>query len=63
MVGNSVLYGFYGLMGSVVAYLLGVELAGLSLGWMYLPLGAMLVYGLWKSVQALFDYWQGYGHG
>ena len=60
---NAVLYGFYGLIGSVVFYLLGVELAGLGLRWMYVPFGAMLAYGLWKSLRALLDYWRNHGHG
>ena len=60
---SCVLYGFYGLMGSVVFYLVGVELAGLKLGWMFLPLVVMLVFGLWKSFGLLSDYWRNYGHG
>ena len=60
---NTVLYGFYGLAGAVVLYLLGVELAGLELRWMYLPLGVMLAYGLWKSLRLLTDYWLNHGHG
>jgi len=63
VVANGILYGFYGLAGSVVLYLLGVELAGLRLEWLYLPLGVMFAYGLWKSVRALIDYWRNYGHG
>ena len=63
VIANGVLYGFYGLVGSIVLYLLGVELAGLGPEWMYLPVGVMTVYGLWKSVRALVDYWKGYGHG
>jgi Na+/proline symporter len=58
-----VLYGFYGVIGSILMYLLGVELSGLSVGWMYLPFGMMMLYGLWKSFQALADYWRNYGHG
>lgn len=60
---NGVLYGFYGLMGSVVLYLLGVELAGLDPDWMFLPLGVMVAYSLWRSWWALVDYWRWYGHG
>ncbi|MEM7467562.1 MAG: hypothetical protein AAF387_11870 [Pseudomonadota bacterium] len=60
---NSVLYGFYGVMGSVVFYLLGVELAGIGLGWMFLPLVVMLAYGLYKSFLMIMDYWRHYGHG
>lgn len=61
VVANTVLYGFYGVLGSVVLYLLGVELAGLDLDWMFLPFGVMVAYGLWKSVRALGDYWLRYG--
>ncbi len=60
---NSVLYGFYGVIGSIAVYLLGVELAGLSPVWTYVPFGLMLLYGFRKSARALVDYWQGYGHG
>jgi len=63
VVAYSVLYGFYGVVGSIVLYLFGVELAGLSPAWMYLPLGVILIYGVWRSVRALVDYWLRYGHG
>ena len=58
-----VLYGTYGVIGSVALYLLGVELAGLDLDWMFLPFWVMIAYGLWKSFKALADYWLRYGHG
>ena len=60
---NAVLYGFYGLVGSVVFYLGGVELAGLDLAWMFLPFYAMLGYSLWKSLRMIADYFSHYGHG
>ena len=60
---HCVLYGFYGVIGSVVMYLVGVELAGLELKWMFLPFAIMLAYGFWKSVAALTDYWRNHGHG
>lgn len=63
VIAHVVLYGFYGVVGSVAFYLLGVELAGLGLAWMYLPLGVMVAYGLWKSARALVDYWLRHGHG
>lgn len=63
VIADVVLYGFYGVMGSVAFYLLGVELAGLGLAWMYLPLGVMLGYGLWRSARALVDYWLRHGNG
>lgn len=63
VVAYCVLYGFYGAMGSVVFYLLGVELAGLDLEWICLPIGVTIAYALWKSLRALVDYWQNYGHG
>ena len=56
-----VLYGFYGVMGAVVMYLLGVELGGLSLRWVYLPIGVALVIALWGAARMLGDYWRNYG--
>ncbi|MEL6447279.1 MAG: hypothetical protein AAFQ62_04950 [Pseudomonadota bacterium] len=57
-----VLYGFYGVIGAVGMYLLGVELGGLSLRWMYLPIGVALVFALWGAAKMLIDYWRNYGH-
>ncbi|MEO0346516.1 MAG: hypothetical protein AAF229_09680 [Pseudomonadota bacterium] len=56
-----VLYGVYGVMGAVVMYLLGVELGGLSLRWMYLPIGVALIFALWGAGRMLGDYWRNYG--
>ena len=58
-----VLYGFYGVIGSVIFYLLGVELAGISPQWMFLPFLLAILYGIAKCVPALIDYWRNYGHG
>lgn len=59
---NAVLYGFYGVIGSVLLYLFGVELAGMSLRWLYLPLAVALVMSLAGSRRMLRDYWRNYGH-
>ena len=57
-----VLYGFYGVMGAVVFYLLGVELAGLPLRWTYLPIGIALLVAGWSAAKMLSDNWRNYGH-
>lgn len=58
-----VLPGFYGVMAAILVYLLGVELLGLSVSWMFLPLALSLLFGLWKARAAVGDYWENYGHG
>ena len=58
----AVLYGFYGVIGAVVFYLLGVELAGLALRWLYLPIVIALIFGFRRAATMLVDYWRNYGH-
>jgi hypothetical protein len=58
-----VLHGFYGLLASVVVYLLGVEIMGLPLQTMFYPFMIGLLSGCWKSILSLRDYWGNYGHG
>ena len=60
---NIVLYGFFGVMGAVVVYLIGVEGFGMARGWMLLPVVAALAIGLWRSVPMLVGYWRNHGHG
>lgn len=58
--GYTVLYGVYGVIGSVVGYLVLVELMGFSLRWMFLPFALSILIGLWKCVPQLEDYWRRY---
>ena len=60
---NLVLYLFYGLMGAVVFYLIGVEALKLSAKVALIPLGVAVLGGLRKSLSLLVDYWRNYGHG
>ena len=60
---NAVLYGVYGVVASVLFYLLAVELGGLSLPWMFLPLAIAVVLSLRPSYRMLADYWRNHGHG
>ncbi len=55
--------GFFGVLGAVAFYLVGVELLGAALVWMYLPLALALLAGALLSFGSLRDYWQNYGHG
>ena len=57
-----VLYGFYGVIGAVVVYLIGVELAGLDLRWLYLPIVFALLLALRRAAGMLADYWGNFGH-
>ena len=57
-----VLFGFYGVMAAVVMYLLGVELGGLSLRWVYLPIGLAFIFAMWGAAKMLVDYWRNWGH-
>lgn len=57
-----VLYGFYGLVAAVIVYLLGVELMGLPLSWMFAAFAIGVLMGCWKSIQGIRDYWANYGH-
>ena len=59
---NAVLYGVYGVIASVLFYLLAVELAGMALGWMFLPFGFAMLLSLFHSLRMLRDYWVNYGH-
>lgn len=55
--------GFFGLLCAVAVYLLGVELMGLDVRWMYAPIGFAIVVGLKSDAGRLRDYWQNHGHG
>ncbi len=57
-----VLHGFYGLLAAVVVYLIGVEIMGLPLQWMFFPIILGLLSGCWQSFLGLRDYWSNYGH-
>lgn len=59
---NIVYAGFFGVIGVVVLYLLGVELMELSERWLLAPLGLALIVGMWQSAKMLRDYWLNYGH-
>ena len=58
-----VMGGFFGVMGAVVVYLLGVELMDLDLRWMYAPILLALIVGLRSALSCLLDYWRNFGHG
>jgi hypothetical protein len=57
-----VLHGFYGLLASVVVYLLGVEIMGLPIQTMFYPFILGLLSGCWKSFLSVREYWRNYGH-
>lgn len=60
----SVVYaGFFGVLGAVCVYLLGVELMDADLRWLYLPIVVSLALGLRGATKQLRDYWRNYGHG
>ncbi len=60
---TSLIYaGFFGVLGSVVVYLIFVELQGAAMHWTLAPLGLALLFGLKSSVSMLLDYWRNYGH-
>jgi hypothetical protein len=63
MAGALVLHGFYGVVGGVVVYLIGVEGFSLPRNWMFAPLAVTLVTGLWSGARAVGDYWRNFGHG
>ncbi len=64
ILGTSLVYtGFFGVLGAVGVYLLGVELLDVDLRWIYLPLGLALAVGLKSGFVGLADYWRNYGHG
>lgn len=57
-----VLYGFYGLAAAVIVYLIGIELLGMPINWMYYTFALGLLVGGWKSVRSIIDYWRNYGY-
>ena len=59
---NLVYVGFFGLLGAVGVYLLGVELMGVDPRWMFAPASLALVVGLKSGFGSLLDYWRHYGH-
>lgn len=63
LVAFTILYGFYGLIAAVIVYLVGVELMGLPLLWMFAPLLFAALIGIWKGASGIRDYLRNYGHG
>jgi hypothetical protein len=61
--GNLVYFGFFGVLGLVAVYLVGVELMGIDLRWLYAPVGLAILVGLKQSYSGITDYWRHYGHG
>jgi len=59
---NLVLYGFWGLIATVVMYLVGAELIGMEPVWSLLPLALAIAIGCWFGIRSVVDYWQNYGH-
>jgi uncharacterized membrane protein YczE len=57
-----VLHGFYGLIAAIIVYLLGVELMGLPLQWIFYPFILGLLSGCWQSFLRIRDYWKNYGY-
>lgn len=55
--------GFLGLLCAVGVYLLGVELMGLDVRWVYAPIVIAIVVGLKNAGGSLRDYWRNQGHG
>lgn len=55
--------GFLGLLCAVGVYLLGVELMGLDVRWVYAPIVIAIVVGLTNAAGSLRDYWRNQGHG
>ena len=60
---NLVYTGFFGVLGLVVVYLIGVELMNVDLRWIFAPVGLAILVGLKQSYSGLTDYWQHHGHG
>ena len=54
---------FFGVLAAVAIYLVGVELMGLDLRWMYAPIVIATLFGLKDAASLLADYWRNYGHG
>ena len=63
VVTNLIYAGFFGVLGAVGVYLVGIELMNMDHGWMYAPLGLAFIVGLRSGLKGLVDYWQQYGHG
>lgn len=55
--------GFFGVLAAVAFYLLGVELMGMDLIWLYIPLILALIVGLISGFRQLLSYWRDFGHG
>ena len=53
--------GFFGVLGAVAVYLIGVELMNVEQRWMFAPLALAIIVGLWSSLGNLTDYWRYYG--
>ncbi len=63
IIGTNLVYaGFFGVIGAVAVYLLGVELLGIDPQWAVAPLGVAVVAGLVGSRGSIRDYWRNYGH-
>lgn len=60
---NAVYFGFFGILGIVAFYLVGIELLNFDNRSLLLPLAFALLVGLWQSIKMLTDYWRHYGHG
>ncbi len=60
---NLVYFGFFGVLALVVVYLVGVELMGIDLRWLYAPIGLAILVGLKQSYSGITDYWRHHGHG
>jgi hypothetical protein len=54
---------FFGVLSAVATYLIGVELMGLDLRWMYAPIIVAVLIGLKDTAALLTDYWRNHGHG
>lgn len=59
IVGVSLVYaGFFGVLGSVAVYLIGVELMNLNIRWMFAPVGLALILGTKCAIGHLLTYWR-----
>ncbi len=64
IVGSNLVYaGFFGVLGAVAVYLIGIELMSADLRWMYAPVGLSFLVGLRMSMRSLADYWRRHGNG
>jgi hypothetical protein len=55
--------GFFGVLGIVDVYLLGVDLLDMNPRWLYAPLTLALLFGIRNSYGELLKYWRHFGHG